>query len=202
MNNLIGQSLGRYHILEQLGEGGMATVYKAYDTRLETEVAVKVIRTDNILPRVLERAIKRFDREAKALAKLTHANIVKVIDYGEHEGNPYLVMPYLPGGTLKERLKGKPLSWQESTRLLIPIARGLDFAHRQGMIHRDVKPSNIIITADGEPTLTDFWIAKIMDEESILDLTGTERSGRHARIHSAWLPNRPSQKCSRIKHNA
>ena len=173
MDDLIGHSLGRYHILDQLGEGGMAIVYKAYDTRLETEVAVKVIRTDNILPRVLERTIKRFDREAKALAKLTHANIVKVIDYGEYEGNPYLVMPYLPGGTLKERLKGKPIPSQEAARLLLPIARALDFAHRQGMIHRDVKPSNIIITADGDPMLTDFGIAKILDLEETLELTGT-----------------------------
>jgi serine/threonine protein kinase len=106
--NLIGQSLGRYHILEQLGEGGMATVYKAFDTRLETDVAVKVIRTDNLAPSVLERSLKRFEREAKALARLTHPNIVKVTDYGEFEGKPYLVMEYLPGGTLKEKL-GNPI---------------------------------------------------------------------------------------------
>jgi len=172
MSNIIGQSLGRYHILEQLGEGGMATVYKAYDTRLETDVAVKVIRTENILPSVLERTLKRFEREAKALARLTHPNIVKVTDYGEHEGRPYLVMVYLPGGTLKQKL-GKPMPWQEAVRLLLPIARALDFAHRQGMIHRDVKPSNILITADSEPMLTDFGIAKILDLEETQDLTGT-----------------------------
>ncbi|MFZ5903220.1 MAG: SUMF1/EgtB/PvdO family nonheme iron enzyme [Chloroflexota bacterium] len=159
-------------MLEQLGEGGMATVYKAYDTRLETDVAVKVIRTENILPSVLERTLKRFEREAKALARLTHPNIVKVTDFGEHEGRPYLVMVYLPGGTLKQRL-GKPIPWQEAIRLLLPIARALDFAHRQNMIHRDVKPSNILITADGEPMLTDFGIAKILDLEETQDLTGT-----------------------------
>jgi len=172
MSNIIGQSLGRYHILEQLGEGGMATVYKAYDTRLETDVAVKVIRTENILPSTLERSLKRFEREAKALARLTHPNIVKVTDYGEYEDKPYLVMPYLPGGTLKQKL-GKPIPWQEAARLLLPIARALDFAHRQNMIHRDVKPSNILITADGEPMLTDFGIAKILDLEETADLTGT-----------------------------
>jgi len=172
MSSLIGQSLGRYHILEQLGEGGMATVYKAYDTRLETDVAVKVIRTENILPSTLERSLKRFEREAKALARLTHPNIVKVTDYGEYEGKPYLVMPYLPGGTLKQKLE-KPIPWQEAARLLLPIARALDFAHRQNMIHRDVKPSNILITADGEPMLTDFGIAKILDLEETQDLTGT-----------------------------
>src|SRR5512137_1564554 len=104
MGNLIGQSLGRYHILEQLGEGGMATVYKAYDTRLERDVAVKVIRVDQFAPAVLERILKRFEREAKALARLSHPNIVHVNDFGEHEGVPYLVMDYLSGGTLKEKL--------------------------------------------------------------------------------------------------
>jgi len=173
MSNLIGQSLGRYHILEQLGEGGMAIVYKAYDTRLESDVAVKVIRTENLAPSILERALKRFEREAKALAKLTHSNIVKVLDYGEYEGKPYLVMPFLPGGTLKEQLKGKPMPWQEAARLLIPVARALAYAHSEGMIHRDVKPSNILITKTGDPMLTDVGIAKIIDEEITVDLTGT-----------------------------
>ncbi len=105
MSDLLGHSLGRYHILERLGEGGMATVYKAYDTRLERDVAVKVLRTEQFPPIALERILKRFEREAKALAKLTHPNIVAVIDYGEQQGAPYLVMPYLPGGTLKQTLK-------------------------------------------------------------------------------------------------
>ena len=173
MTNLIGQSLGRYHILEQLGEGGMATVYKAYDTRLETDVAVKVIRTENLAPSIVERALKRFEREAKALAKLTHANIVKVTDYGEYEGKPYLVMPFLPGGTLKQRLQGRPMLWQDAVYLLLPIARALSYAHKQGMVHRDIKPSNILITEAGDPLLTDFGIAKIIDDESTVDLTGT-----------------------------
>jgi eukaryotic-like serine/threonine-protein kinase len=102
MTNLIGQSLGRYNILEQLGEGGMATVYKAYDTRLERDVAVKVIRVDQFAPAELERILKRFEREAKALARLTHPNIVHINDYGEQDGIPYLVMDFLPGGTLKQ----------------------------------------------------------------------------------------------------
>jgi len=172
MPDIIGQSLGRYHILEQLGEGGMATVYKAFDTRLETEVAVKVIRTENIIPSVLDRALKRFEREAKALARLTHPNIVKVSDYGENEGKPYLVMPYLPGGTLKQKLS-KPIPWQEAFQILLPIAEALDYAHCQNMIHRDVKPSNILLTQRGQPMLTDFGIAKILDVEETIELTGT-----------------------------
>ncbi|MFZ5903237.1 MAG: serine/threonine protein kinase [Chloroflexota bacterium] len=173
MTDLTGQSLGRYQILERLGEGGMAVVYKAYDTRLESEVAVKIIRTENLAPSILTRALKRFEREAKSLAKLTHANIVRVLDYGEHEGKPFLVMPYLPGGTLKQRLQGRQMPYQEAVRILIPICRALEYAHEQGMIHRDVKPSNILITQSGDPMLTDFGIAKIIDEEATMDLTGT-----------------------------
>jgi len=173
MSNLIGQSLGRYHILEQLGEGGMAIVYKAYDTRLERDVAVKVIRTEKLTIETMGKTLKRFEREAKALAKLTHPNIVPITDYGEHDEKPYLVMPYLPGGTLKQKL-GKPIPWEDSVRLLIPIARALHYAHQQGIIHRDVKPSNILITQSGEPMLTDFGIAKILlDTEETADLTGT-----------------------------
>jgi len=174
MSDLVGQYIGRYHILERLGEGGMATVYKAFDTRLEADVAIKVIRMDELPPKVLDRALKRFAREAKALARLTHPNIVRVIDAGEHEGAPYLVMPYLPGGNLKQVLRERgQLPWQEALQLLIPVARALGYAHRQGMIHRDVKPSNILITEDGELILTDFGIAKILSDEDTVDLTGT-----------------------------
>jgi serine/threonine protein kinase len=172
MANLIGAKLGRYHILEQLGEGGMATVYKAFDTRLETEVAIKIIRTEKLTEETKERSLKRFEREAKALAKLTHPNIVKVTDYGEHEGKPYLVLPYLPGGTLKEKL-GKPIPWQDAVQLLLPIAEALDYAHDHNMIHRDVKPSNILLAERGQPMLSDFGIAKILDLEETQELTGT-----------------------------
>lgn len=172
MNDLIGQSLGRYHIIEKLGEGGMATVYKAYDTRLERDVAVKIIRKEAFSQEVIGRILKRFEREAKTLAKLTHPNIVSIIDYGEHENSPYLVMPYLAGGTLKGYM-GKPMPWQEAIRLLLPIARALDYAHSQDVIHRDVKPANILITTSGEPMLTDFGIAKMLDLEGGQTLTGT-----------------------------
>jgi len=172
MSNLIGQSLGRYHILEQLGEGGMAVVYKANDTRLETDVAVKIIRTEKLTLENMDRTLKRFEREAKALAKLTHQNIVKVTDYGEYEGKPYLVMPYLPGGTLKLKL-GKPMPWQDAVHLLAPVARALEYAHEHNIIHRDVKPSNILLTEKGQPMLSDFGIARVIGEDATLDLTGT-----------------------------
>jgi serine/threonine protein kinase len=173
MPDLTGHSLGRYHILEQLGEGGMAVVYKAFDTRLETEVAVKVIRTENILPSALDLTLKRFEREAKALARLTHPNIVKVTDYGEHEGKPYLVMPLLSGGNLKSKLTGKPILWQDVMQTLIPIADALGYAHKHDIIHRDVKPANILISEDGQPMLADFGVAKILEVEETMELTGT-----------------------------
>jgi serine/threonine protein kinase len=173
MSDLIGHSLGRYQILEQLGEGGMAIVYKARDTRLDIDVAVKVIRTENILPSALQRTLKRFEREAKALARLTHSNIVKVTDYGEYENMPYLVMPLLSGGTLKSKLNGKPMPWQEAVQILIPIADALGYAHKHDIIHRDVKPANILITENGQPMLADFGVAKILDVEETLELTGT-----------------------------
>ncbi len=175
MPNLSGQSIGRYHIIEPLGEGGMATVYKAFDTRLETDVAIKLIRTDGFSAAMQAQALKRFEREAKSLARLTHPNIVKVTDYGEHDGQPYLAMEYLPGGTLKERM-GKPMPWYEAAQVLLPIARALEFAHKQGIVHRDIKPSNILITKSGEPMLSDFGVAKILDDSVSVELTGTSMS--------------------------
>jgi serine/threonine-protein kinase len=170
--NLTGQPLGRYHILEPLGEGGMATVYKAFDTRLEREVAVKVIRREAFPPNQLERILARFEREAKSLARLNHPNIVKVHDFGDHDGAPYLVMEYLPGGTLKDRL-GKPMNWQDAAKILLPVAEALEYAHEQKMVHRDVKPSNILLTGKGAPLLTDFGVAKLLDQEDGQTLTGT-----------------------------
>ena len=175
MSNLIGQSLGRYQILEQLGEGGMATVYKAYDTLLERFVAIKVIRTDQFAPSMLGEMLKRFEREAKALAKLSHPNIVHVHDYGEHEGAPYLVMEYLPSGTLKQS-QGVPVPWQQALHILLPIAQALAYAHEHNVIHRDIKPANILLTENGLPMLSDFGIAKILESNAGGTLTGTGMS--------------------------
>ena len=177
MPDYSGISLGRYQLLEPLGEGGMAIVYKAYDTRLECEVAVKVIRTERFTPEMLKQALKRFEREAKAVARLTHSNIVKVTDYGEYEGSPYLVMEYLPGGTLKDLITQRgQILWKEAAQLLIPIAEALGYAHSQGIIHRDIKPSNILMTTSGQPMLTDFGVAKVIDDDSTQGLTGTYAS--------------------------
>ena len=174
MRTLIGHSIGRYHILEQLGEGGMAVVYKAFDTHPEIEVAVKVIRLDNIPPKMHEHALKRFAREGKVLVQLDHTNIVRVTDVGEHEGVPWLVMPLLSGGTLKHRMKthGR-YEWHEALQLLMPIADALSYSHNKKVIHRDVKPSNILFSYDGTLKISDFGIAKVLETEITVELTGT-----------------------------
>jgi serine/threonine protein kinase len=169
MAHLIGQSIGRYRIFAQLGEGGMATVYRAFDTRLEREVAFKVILPSH---HGAPKFLARFEREAKALARLSHPHIVKILDYGEHEGLPYLVMEYVPAGTLKARL-GKPIPSPAAAGLLAPIARALEYAHGRKIIHRDVKPSNILFTEAGQPMLSDFGVAKVLEAEETWDLTGT-----------------------------
>ncbi len=171
MKDMIGISLGRYHILEQLGEGGMAVVYKALDTHLHRHVAIKVILPQR---RFSLDSLKRFEREARALAQLSHPNIVKVLDYGEQDSQPYLVMEYLSGGTLKQHIEkqsGRAFHWQAASKLLAPIASALEKAHQQNIIHRDIKPSNILLTGDGHSMLSDFGIAKILDNEDTTDLT-------------------------------
>jgi len=172
MSGLMGQSFGRYQIVELIGQGGMATVYKARDINLERDVAIKIIRREAFPPEQLEVILKRFEREAKSLGGLSHPNIVGVIDYGEYEGSPYLVMVYLPGGTLKDRL-GKPMPWREAVRLLIPVARALEYTHEHNIINRDVKPSNILMTEKGQPMLTDFGLAKIFETHGATSLTAS-----------------------------
>ncbi len=171
MADLIGKSLGRYQIVEQLGQGGMALVYKACDTRLDRFVAIKIIRLDAVMPQMLDQMMKRFETEARALAKLSHPNIVPVFDYGEFEGAPYLVMQYLPGGVLNLK-HAEPMPWQEAVQILLPIAHALAYAHEHNIVHRDIKPSNILLTEEGVPMLSDFGIAKILESNEGGTLTG------------------------------
>ncbi len=169
-DNLIGKMLGRYRIDKKIGQGGMAFVYKAYDTHLERNIAIKVIRRGAFPEEQQKKILQRFHREAISMAKLSHSSIVKVLDNGDFEGSPYLVMDYLPGGTLKDRI-GQPIPWRDAVQLLLPIARGLSYAHQLGIIHRDVKPANILFTASGEPVLSDFGIAKLLETEEGQTLT-------------------------------
>lgn len=169
--DIVGKNIERYHVVEQLGQGGMATVYKGYDTRLERDVAIKIIRNDVFSPMALEHVQKRFAREGKTLAKLSNANIIKVFDYGEYEGAPYLVMEYIPGGTMKQ-IMGKPTPWQEAFRMLLPVAHALAYAHELGVVHRDVKPANILLNMQEQPMLSDFGIAKLLEGDDGTTLTG------------------------------
>jgi len=169
MTNLIGKSLGRYHILEQLGEGGMAIVYLAHDEKLDRKVAIKVIKSDKNSDKVY---LGRFNREAKTLAILNHPNIVHINDYGEKDGFIFLVMEYIQGETLRKKM-GKAMHYTAAAKLLAPIAHALAYAHHNNIIHRDLKPSNILISQDGKPMLADFGIAKILEYEETLELTST-----------------------------
>jgi len=167
--DLIGKTIDRYRVVSELGKGGMAIVYRAVDTMLDRNVAIKVILPENSN---LEKFSKRFRREAKTLANLSHPNIVKVLDYGEYEGAPYLVMEFISGGTLKAKM-GKSIPYAEAAAMLVPMARALYYAHQQRIVHRDIKPENILINDSGQPMLSDFGILKLVDLEESRGLTGT-----------------------------
>jgi serine/threonine protein kinase len=168
-HKLIGQTLGQYQIVEQLGQGGMATVFKAYQPRLEREVAVKV------LPAYFAhdpQFSERFRREAKAIARLDHPNIVPVYDSGEEQDIAYIVMKYVEGGTLKERLEKGRLDLKSAVHIVGQVADALTYAHEQGIVHRDVKPANILMPREDWAQLTDFGIAKAAVETQALTGTG------------------------------
>lgn len=169
MDGMIGRSLGKYQIVEPLGEGGMATVYKAFDPALERYVAIKIIRAVN---QIDSDFLIRFQREARALAKLDHPYILKVLDYGEENGLPYLVMPFVSHGTLKQYTRTR-LPYEKAIEIIIPIAEALSYAHKRKIIHRDIKPANILFGESGEPILSDFGIAKMLDAGEQTQLTGT-----------------------------
>lgn len=170
MADLIGQTLGNYEILSLLGEGGMASVYRARQLNIQRFVAVKVIKAGvtNI-----EQFAQRFVREVRVIAGLNHPHIIKVFDYGEQNGLAYLVMEFQSGGSLADLIDKGPLPLQRASTLLEQIASALDYAHRQGVIHRDLKPQNILLDADGNAILTDFGIAKIFDTNTALTQSGT-----------------------------
>lgn len=153
-----GEQVGAYVLDNQLGQGGMATVYKAHHANLKRDVAVKVMH-QNFLDD--ESFVARFKREAEIVAQLTHPHIVPVYDFDEHAGQPYLVMKYVPGFTLKKQLIKNPPDLEGIIEIVAAIADALTFAHERDILHRDVKPSNVIIDTDGKPYLTDFGLARL-----------------------------------------
>lgn len=158
MSFSIGENIGPYRIIEQLGQGGMATVYKAYHAALDRYVALKVL---HLAFHEDSTFTARFQREARVVAKLEHPNIVPIYDYSEHEARPYLVMKYIEGDTLKARLNQGPLTSKEIEDVVNSIGSALGYAHRQGILHRDIKPSNVMIALDGFMYLADFGLARI-----------------------------------------
>jgi serine/threonine-protein kinase len=156
---------GRYRIDEQIGRGGMSTVWKAFDTTLERPVAIKMMHRD--VARDADH-LERFRREAKAIARLSSPYVVGVIDAGEEDGTPYIVLEYVDGETLKERIRRqKRLPIAEAVAYAIEIARGLQAAHQRHIVHRDVKPQNVLLDEDGAARVTDFGIARSLTEEGL-----------------------------------
>ncbi len=169
MEDLTGMQFGPYRITAPLGEGGMAAVYRAFHAATDRYVALKV------LPRHYANEpefVGRFRQEARILAKLQHPHILPVFDFGEQDGYTYLVMPFIEGGTLAQLLTGKPLPLSQVRRIISQVGGALDFAHSHGLIHRDVKPSNILIDQSGNCLLSDFGIAKIVENTQKFTTTG------------------------------
>ena len=158
MSFTIGENVGPYRIIEQLGQGGMATVFKAYHAALDRYVAIKVLH-----PAFKEEPnfLSRFQREARVVARLEHPNIVPIYDFAEHKGQPYLVMKFIEGQTLKAHMNEKPLTKEEAVQIVDDVGGALAYAHKQGVLHRDVKPSNVLLSPDGSIYLADFGLARM-----------------------------------------
>ncbi len=163
-SGLVGQTLGQYQILDRLGRGGMADVYKGYQSSLDREVAIKVM-----LPHVAsdEGFSVRFQREARAVAALRHAHIIQIYDFGQENGIYYMVMEYIQGQNLRDylgdiRKRGEKMAIRDILRILSQIGTALHYAHEQGLLHRDIKPANVMLTPEGTAILTDFGLAKII----------------------------------------
>lgn len=170
MEDLIGRQFGPYQIVAALGEGGMAAVYRAYQPGTERYVALKV------LPRHFAddpEFTARFQREARILAQLQHPHILPVFDYGQAEGYSYIVMPFVPGGTLTESMQGQPLPLPRIRQVISQVGDALNYAHGRGLIHRDVKPSNVLIDESGNCLLTDFGLARMAEASVKLTAAGT-----------------------------
>jgi serine/threonine-protein kinase len=167
-SSLIGRTLGKYEITELLGRGGMATVYKGYQREIDRYVAIKVLPPH---PGQDPQFVERFRLEARTVARLQHPHILPLYDYGVEDDILYLVTAYVEGGALSDRIDGGPMMLSEVEQILRQIASALDYAHRQGVIHRDIKPDNILLDKEGHALLADFGIVKIVEGDT--NLTGT-----------------------------
>jgi serine/threonine protein kinase len=169
MEDLTGKRLDRYQVIGPLGEGGMAAVYKAYQSDMERHVALK------ILPRYFASDplfVRRFHQEARVIANLQHPHILPVFDFGETDGYTYIVMPFVESGTLADQLHDEPLTLSQIHKVITQVGDALDYAHSQGLVHRDVKPSNVLMDERGNSMLTDFGIVKIVEGTTQFTQTG------------------------------
>jgi len=171
---LLTRKLGPYEITEEIGAGGMATVYRAHQASMDRHVAIKVIRSNNLEDPLTR---ERFRREARLIARLEHPHLLPVYDFDGDSNPPYIVMRYLEGGTLRQVLAQGELPHPEVIYLLRQVATALDYAHRKGVVHRDLKPSNVMIDREGNAFVTDFGIARVSGPDQQLtaagDLIGT-----------------------------
>src|SRR5271154_2655278 len=164
----VGQLLGHYRIVEQIGAGGMGVVYRAHDERLDRDVALKTLPRLALLS---EAARRQFRREALSLAKITDPHVAMAFDFARDDGIDYLVTEYVPGLTLEAKLAGRPLPEAEVFQLGKQLASGLEAAHKEGVIHRDLKPSNLKITPDGQLKILDFGLAYLLKTETAITAT-------------------------------
>ena len=167
---MVGELIaGRYELEKLVGSGGMSNVFRAHDRLLERTVALKILHEQYTRD---EDYVERFRREARAVAKLSHPNIVTVIDRGEQDGRQFIVFEYIDGQNLKELTRDGPLDVREAIGLTLQVARALSFAHDRGLVHRDVKPQNVLLNEDGQAKVTDFGIARSLDVQGVTQ-TGT-----------------------------
>lgn len=179
---------GRHKILKELGKGSMGVVYQAHDPQIDRLVALKVLRPDRV---ATEEFLQRFMKEAKAIGRLSHPNIVVVYDVGEDQGTAYIAMEFVEGKPLDEIVKSESFHSEEIIDLGLQVAEALDYAHRKGIVHRDIKPSNIILQPDGQIKITDFGIARIEDPEATQQTQAGEILGTPAYMSPEQVLGQP-----------